>query len=133
MKLPTVMSWLTAPYNTLFASAFVMLCLLGLLEAVSLLLGLGWSDLLDDLAGGSEDGAADGSGEAAGGFLGWLEIGKVPLLVSVCLFLGIFSLSGMLLQEVLRTWGPGPLLQPVAAGIVLLVSLPVLKGAHRGL
>ena len=131
------MSWLLAPHNTVFAAAFVLLLGFALVEAVSLLMGLGLSDFLSDLLGlpdGMEP-SADTPGEAetgvVGAFLSWLELGKVPVLVSLCVFLAAFSIPGMLLQQSLVTAGPGPLLQPVAGAIAFVAALPILKFANR--
>lgn len=131
------MSWLLAPHNTVFAAAFVLLICFALLEALSLLLGLGLSDFFSDLLNLPDGSGAESSTEVeaesgfAGPLLSWLEIGKVPVLVSLCAFLGAFSIPGMMLQQILLLAGPGPLLQPVAAVIAFFAALPVLKLANR--
>ena len=148
--LSPIMTWLLAPHNTVFAAAFVLLVCLALLEGISLLLGLGLSDYLSDLlnlpdgdaaAGPSADPSANISSDAnadtesgstsASPLLSWLEIGKVPVLVSLCAFLAGFSISGMLLQQILVLTGPGPLVKWAAAAIAFVVALPVLKFSNR--
>jgi hypothetical protein len=128
----SIMTWLLFPHNTWFAVAFVVLICFALLEGISLLLGLGLSDYLEDLLG-LPDGDATGEAETGAGspFLSWLEIGKVPLLVSLCAFLAAFSISGMLLQQILVLTGIGPMVNWAAAGIAFAAALPVLKGANR--
>jgi hypothetical protein len=129
------MSWLLAPHNTIFATAFVVLICFALLEGISLIMGLGISDYLSDLLGLSDgsDTAVESSSEYGGGnpFLSWLEVGKVPVLVSVCAFLAAFSITGMLLQQTLVLLGPGPLLPWIAAAVAFFVALPVLKFSNR--
>ena len=135
----TIMSWLLASYNSVFAAAFVMLVCFALIEGISLLMGLGISDFLSDLLGLSDSGnvAADvsdapgGHSGMAGLLLSWLEIGKVPVLVSLCAFLAAFSIGGMVLQQALVMTGFPPLIQPAAATIAFFVALPVLKFANR--
>lgn len=158
--LSPIMTWLLAPHNTVFAAAFVLLVCLALLEGISLLLGLGLSDYLSDLlnlpdgdaaAGPSVDSSAtvstntaasaaadadvqadaDSTSSSASPLLSWLEIGKVPVLVSLCAFLAGFSISGMLLQQILVLTGPGPLVKWAAAAIAFVVALPVLKFSNR--
>ena len=131
------MSWLLVPHNSVFAAAFVLLLCFALLEGISLILGLGISDFLSDLLGlpDGADSVPDTSTEAASGvvspLLSWLEIGKVPVLVSLCAFLAAFSITGMLLQQFLVLIGPGPLLPVVAAVVAFFAALPVLKFANR--
>ena len=72
-----------------------MLLCFALLEGISLMMGLGISDFLSDLLGLPDGGdvpsdVPDGPGaetSIAGPLLSWLEIGKLPVLVSFCLFL----------------------------------------------
>jgi hypothetical protein len=133
------MSWLLASHNSVFSAAFVMLVCFAVLEGISLVMGLGISDFLSDLLG-LPDGAdiaadapdaPDAETGVAGPLLSWLEIGKVPALVSVCAFLGAFSIGGMALQQILVLTGVGPLMQPAAAAIAFFAALPVLKLANR--
>ncbi len=138
------MNWLLAPHSTVFAGAFILLLCFALLEGISLLLGLGISEWLSDLFSlpDSADGPAPdlsagadmdletGSG-SANPVLSWLEIGRVPALISLCAFLAAFSISGMFLQQVLVSAGLPPLIQPVAAAIAFLVGLPLLKLSNR--
>jgi Protein of unknown function (DUF1449) len=75
-----------------FTAAGGLLILLALIEA-ALLLGAGWS------AGSALDSwfELDADADAAGA-LAWLHVGRVPLLVLLCLFLTGFALSGYALQ-----------------------------------
>jgi hypothetical protein len=133
------MSWLLASHNTVFAAAFVVLLCFGLLEGISLVMGLGISDFLSDLLGLPDSGdiaadtpdAPETETGVAGPLLSWLEIGKVPVLVSLCSFLAAFSIGGMILQQVLILTGPGPLIQPAAAAMAFFAALPALKYTNR--
>ena len=133
------MSWLLASYNSVFAAAFVILLCFALLEGISLLMGLGISDFLSDLLGLHDGGnvaadipdAPEGTSGVAGPLLSWLEIGKVPLLVSLCAYLAAFSIGGMILQQALILTGLPPLIQPAAAVIAFFAALPALKFANR--
>lgn len=133
------MSWLLASYNSVFAAAFVMVVCFALIEGISLLMGLGISDFLSDLLGLPDGGhvaadvpdAPEGDPGMAGPLLSWLEVGKVPVLVSLCAFLAAFSIGGMVLQQALVLTGLPTLIQPVAAVIAFFVALPVLKFSNR--
>jgi Protein of unknown function (DUF1449) len=129
------MSLLLASHNSVFAAAFVILLCFALLEGISLVMGLGISDFLSDLLGlpdGPDALETDATETGmAGPLLAWLEIGKVPLLVSLCSFLAAFSVGGMLLQQSLQLAGFSPLAQPLAAAIAFGLALPGLKLANR--
>ncbi len=116
-----------------------MLLCFALLEGISLMMGLGISDFLSDLLGLPDGGdvpsdVPDGPGaetSIAGPLLSWLEIGKLPVLVSLCSFLAAFSIGGMILQQALVLTGLGPLSQPIAGGISFFAALPILKYTNR--
>lgn len=91
----------------------------------------------------ADSGAADGgnletttdSHGGGGGFLSpllsWLEIGKVPVLISLCVFLAAFSIGGMTLQQALLQSGMPALREAWAGMIAFFAALPVLKFANR--
>ena len=133
------MSWLLASHNSAFTAAFVMLLCFALLEAISLVMGLGISEFLSDLLGLPDHGdfaaetpdLAESPSSFAGPLLSWLEIGKVPVLISLSAFLAAFSISGMALQQILILSGLGPLPLLTASAIAFTIALPVLKAANR--
>lgn len=143
------MNWLLASHNSVFAAAFILLLCFAVLEGISMLLGLGISEFLTDLIGlpdGADapadvdisadpglDADADASGDShsPGAVLSWLEIGKVPALISLCSFLGAFGISGMFIQEVLSFVRVGPLPQLPVAAFAFVVALPLLKFSNR--
>ncbi|MDB6134995.1 MAG: conserved rane protein of unknown function [Verrucomicrobiales bacterium] len=160
------MDWLLAPHNTVFAAAFVTLLCFALLEAVSLMMGLGFSEWLSDLlhlpdssgpdapagghgpgmadspdtggqadSGGHGHGDADSGTEAGGGFFAsmfaWLGIGRVPVLVSLCVFLAAFSIGGMTLQQALLLSGSPVLVELWAAAAVFFPALLVMRFLNR--
>ena len=84
------MSLLTAPDTWPFATALVLMILLAVVEVVGMLLAASPSSLLDSLI-------PDVDG------LGWLHVGRVPILVVVILWLTGFSLSGFAIQSVAQS------------------------------
>ena len=92
---------LTAGANLPFSIALLLLLALALLEGVGLLLGAGLSHALGHWLPDSvvdHDPAGLGDHGMLGQLLGWLHIGKVPLLVLLVVFLTAFGLGGLLLQ-----------------------------------
>ena len=93
------MDLLFNPHTWPFGSALVLLVALTVIEGAGLLLGGSFSEILDHLMPDSSD-----------GLLGWLHVGKVPLLVLMVLFLMGFSLSGFaiagLTHNITGYWPP---------------------------
>jgi hypothetical protein len=152
------MTWLFEPHNTIFTIAFVVMLCFAVLEILSLLLGLGISEWLHDLLPHGGDSSAevgvhaDAHAEVAGtvdshmdsglsqdghigmmhSLLNWLEIGKLPLLVTMNIFFAAFSITGFLLQGVTMLITQGHALPPWLAGIIAFaVALPALKLGNK--
>jgi len=85
----------TAEQTWPFGAALVVMLGLSALEGVGLLIAHSPSHWLDSLVPEAPDGI-DGP-------LGWLHLGKVPILVLLILFLSGFALSGYLMQGVAQS------------------------------
>lgn len=81
---------LTAPQNAPFMAAGLLVFALGILEVLGLIAATSMSDLIDSLLPEFD---ADSP-------IGWLHLGKVPLLILLVVFLGCFAISGYALQSV---------------------------------
>ncbi|MDR1969503.1 MAG: YqiJ family protein [Burkholderiaceae bacterium] len=86
------MTLFTAAQAWPFGAALALMLSLSVLEGVGLLIAFSPSQMLDSLVPDAPDGI-DGP-------LGWLHLGKVPMLVLLILFLTGFALSGYLIQGV---------------------------------
>jgi hypothetical protein len=106
---------LTAPGNLPFAVALIVMLLIGLVEA----LGLGASAVHLDM---------DADADVGGDLLGWLGVGRVPLLMLLVVFLAAFGLIGLTLQQIF-----GPLDLWIAAPAAAAAALPVTGIGARGL
>lgn len=84
------MIFLTAPQTWPFDAALAVMVGISLLEGLGLLLAHSPALLLESLLPAMPDGA-DGP-------LGWLHVGKVPLLILLILFLAGFTLCGYVIQ-----------------------------------
>ncbi|MCL2635505.1 MAG: YqiJ family protein [Betaproteobacteria bacterium] len=86
------MDLLLAPESRPFAVAFALLLALALIEGAGLLLGVSmtaWMDnQLPESAGADYDSLPDS-------WLGWLHVGRVPLLVLLALLLTAFAVIGL--------------------------------------
>jgi len=99
--------FLSADGNTIFLAALLLMLLIGAVEAAGLGAGLGHDGL-------------DGNDAS---LLGWLNIGRLPLLMVIVVFLFAFGVTGLVLQQliagVFRHPAPAWLAGPLAAAIAL--------------
>lgn len=123
---------LLASENLLFSIALLLMLLIGVLELVALLFGSSVSSSLDgmlpdvELSPHTEVGQLDAD-SALSRFFGWLRIGEVPLLMLLVVFLLSFGLVGLILQSVLLSALGVMAPAWLAAPVVLLASLPVVR------
>jgi membrane protein implicated in regulation of membrane protease activity len=110
-----VLEIIAAPANLPFSVALLVMLMIGAVEA----LGLGASavhlDLHADLDGG-------------GDLLGWLGIGRVPLLMLLVVFLALFGLAGLAIQQF-----AGPLPLWIAVPAAAAAAVPLTGLGARGL
>lgn len=116
----------TAP----FWVALLVVVGLGLVELVSVVLGLSASGLLDDSIGHhGPDGHEAG---LLGGWMSWLNAGGVPILVLAVILLAAFAVFGFAIQGlaagILR-----PLPAIMAVPLALVPALPVTRWLSRGI
>lgn len=86
---------LLTAYNVPYLAALTFVLLTGIAELIALLCGHSLSSAMDtpDLPEGL-------TGEA----LDWLNIGRIPLLIVLCMLAGFFGISGILLQGLEVYW-----------------------------
>jgi len=120
-----------APGAVPFTAALGLMVVIGLLELLSTIMGFGVSHALDKVVGALHlDADADlhvGDAHHAGALsqvLGWLHVGKVPILIVFVIFLTLFGLLGLALQALIQGL-TGSMLPAVLAVIPAFVgSLP---------
>lgn len=114
-----MLAFLTSGDNVPFFAALLLMLLIGLVEA----LGLGGGAVLGDGLDHGHVGDVDGDvGHAS--LLNWLNVGKLPLLMLIVVFLFSFGLVGLILQQVIAgIFGrPGPWW--LAAPLAVAAALP---------
>jgi hypothetical protein len=133
-----VLDFLLAGPNIPYATALVLFLIIGLFEGLGALLGIGLGSFLDSLIPEFEfdkdiELADTGSSNALSRVLGWLKVGKVPVLVLIIAFLIVFGCLGYGLNlvsfQLLAVIPPAFMTVP----IVFLLSLPVLRVCAVGL
>jgi hypothetical protein len=111
-------AFLVQPETAPFTISLLLMLLLGAVEA----LGLGGSALDLDLDGGV---VADG--------LAWLNVGRLPLLIILIVFLTSFGLSGLLLQQGALMLFGAPLPWFAAVPAAVAAGLPATRLLARGM
>src|SRR5215472_4813088 len=133
------MGGIVSPDNAPFLVAICVMLAIGALEGLFLLMGAGLSQHIDSFLAQLHIGAPDSDGVAAagsdapdapdhdGGVLGWLHVGRAPILVLLVIFLMAFAISGLLLQWSLHGL-LGHTLQPWLASVVAVaIAVPVVR------
>lgn len=118
------MSVFLAPESWPFLVATFVLVALTVIEGVTLLAGVSASHWFDSLLPDSPDGA-----DGLDSVLGWLHVGKVPVLVLLVIFLAGFAIVGFALNMISHAvFGTG-LTPLVSAPLAFIAALPVVRGA----
>jgi hypothetical protein len=128
------MALLLESQNLPFTVALAIMIIIAVMEGTSLVLGVGLTHVLDkmipsiDFNGPETPELTNTSGMTK--FLGWLRIGKVPILVTFILFLTAFGILGLILQSLVHGM-TGSLLPGLVASVpVFLITLPILRVSH---
>ena len=113
---------LLTAYNAPYLAALTFVLLTGIAELIALLCGHSLSSAMDtpDLPEGL-------TGEA----LDWLNIGRIPLLIVLCMLAGFFGISGILLQGLIIHLLQAPAPNILLAPLCLLLTCPLVHRTGR--
>ena len=144
-----MIDFMMSPGNMPFTIALIIMLIIGFLEGAMTILGAGMSNFVDnllpesleaDLATDLEvDFGIEGDGmdavapSAMSQFLGWLCVGRVPLLILLVAFLTMFGLLGLLMQQILLTLVGFTLPAWIGWLPALVISLPPTRWLGLGL
>jgi len=103
--------------NLPYVIALGILAILGLIEVLSLLIGISFLNLLDDWA--PNDSASEVSGVT--GLTGWLCINRLPLLIWFVLALVSFAVAGLCVNYISLMWFDSLFSQSVSLPISLML------------
>jgi membrane protein implicated in regulation of membrane protease activity len=118
---------LLAPDVRPFAISAAIMVALGGIELLTMIVGFSISELI-----GKDFALETESHSAIGGLFLWINAGRLPLLILLILALGVFAISGFLLQAVAHSVGTAV---PVtlAALAAAAISLPAIRVTSRGI
>jgi membrane protein implicated in regulation of membrane protease activity len=118
---------LLAPDVRPFAISAAIMVTLGGIELLTMIVGFSISELI-----GKDFALETESHSAIGGLFLWINAGRLPLLILMILALGVFAISGFLLQAIAHSVGTAV---PVtlAAIAAIAVSLPAIRVTSRSI
>jgi membrane protein implicated in regulation of membrane protease activity len=118
---------LLAPDVRPFAISAAIMVTLGGIELLTMIVGFSISELI-----GKDCALETESHSAIGGLFLWINAGRLPLLILMILALGVFAISGFLLQAIAHSVGTAV---PVtlAAIAAIAVSLPAIRVTSRSI
>ncbi len=119
-----------------FTVAIGLMVAIAMMEGAGAIIGWSASAMLSSLFDADVP-DADIAGETPGGVLsrtlGWLRIGRVPVLIGLIIALTAFGLTGLIAQTFLHA-ATGILLSPwIAAPIIAVITLPIVRAINSGL
>ncbi len=120
------MSLFLAPQSWPFLLALVLLVAIVVVEGLALLLGFSISGWLHDFSPDLHTGEPSGIFDA---WLGWLHVGKVPLLVVLAVMLTAFSMVGFLINGLAHAFFGIYLPAIVAAPLAFFGALPLVRAS----
>ena len=112
-----------APESVVFVSALILMLLIGLVQ----LIGLGGDFEIDAHADLHLDADVGPVGNFAGhiDLLGWLGIGRLPLMMLIVVFLAVFGITGLLGEQASHDLLGSLLPTPIAIPAALAAALPL--------
>lgn len=127
-----MIEFILAPQNYPFTISLAVLLIIAMLEGVGAVMGAGLSDIVDQLLPSTEidldfEAPDIDSPTNLEWALSWFRVRRVPVLVLLVIFLLIYGMIGLIIQNiVLSTFG---YLLPalVAGGVALIPTLPTTK------
>jgi hypothetical protein len=118
-----------APETWPFAAATLLLLLITAVEGLAFLFGANVSGWIEDFLPDPHDGV-EGAFDKA---LGWLHLGRVPVLVLMVVFLAAFALTGFALNMVFHRLFGAWLTTIVAVPVAFVTALPIVRILGSGL
>ena len=124
------------PSNIVFSVSLLLCLCIGVLELILLMFG-GSSSFIDQFLPDSltdvdhADVSMDHADNLFTQFLEWLYLGKVPLLVWLIIFLTVYSLTGLIIQDVFFNFTEHYLFAWVIAPSCLFLFIPLVRVAAK--
>ena len=141
-----MLEYLFEPYNTPFLYAFYFMLGIMSLEILSLLAGLGLSEIIDNLFDATDvgldveadadfdiEGDADVQSSFISKYIAWIKVKNVPMLILLIIFLASFSITGFIGQSLLNRFADFTLPSLFAVPAAMILGFPAYKYIAKAL
>ncbi|MDM8558299.1 YqiJ family protein [Candidatus Parabeggiatoa sp. HSG14] len=133
------MIFILDPHNMPFTMSLGIMLGIALLEGITTILGFGLSSLLSSFLPDTDihvnqniDTGEIGSESSLGKLLSWLNIGRVPIMILLVIFLTVFGLTGYTLQAISMNIVGWMLPALPVALVVFFLALPMVRVLGQG-
>jgi len=125
----TLMEFISSDYNFIFSTALIIMIMISILEGITTLIGLGVSELLETLLPDfdMDISTPDAPQSILTKLLGWINFGKVPVLIIFVCFLSAFGVVGYSLQYLAYTLTSNLWPQFLMVPAAFIISLPFVR------
>lgn len=100
-----MLQFIFAGENMIFSASIAIMLIIGVIEGIAVMFGVGASSIFDSMIPDMHIDAPDAGdgffGDTLEGFLGWLHVGQVPVLMLLVIALTNFGVTGLVSQALL--------------------------------
>lgn len=131
----SLIEFISSDYNFIFSTALIIMLMISILEGITTLIGLGVSELLETLLPDFDVdiSSLDTPQSILSKLLGWINFGKVPILIIFVCFLTAFGVIGYGLQYLAYAITSNLLPQFMMVPAAFIISMPFLRIFTNGM
>jgi len=125
----TLLEFIAADQNTLFSAALILMLMIAILEGITTIIGMGVSEMLEAVLPDFDFdfNTPDAPQSVLTKLLGWLNFGRVPLLIILVCFLSAFGLVGYSLQYLIVSTGLPLIPQLIMVPVAFIIAMPFVR------
>jgi len=125
----TLAAFISADQNSVFTIALAVMLMIAVLEGITTLIGVGLSELLESILPGfeMEMPTTEAPQSTLSKLLGWINFGKVPVLIIFVCFLTAFGVAGYVLQYLAYGTVAALIPQLLAVPAALMIAMPFVR------
>jgi len=125
----TLTAFIGADQNSVFTIALAVMLMIALLEGITTLIGVGLSELLESILPDVEIEVptTEAPQSTLSRLLGWINFGKVPVLIILVCFLTAFGVAGYALQYIAYGTVSALIPQLLAVPAAFMIAMPFVR------
>lgn len=125
----TLIEFIGAEQNGAFTIALAVMFMIAVLEGITVLIGMGISEMLETVLPDMDFDVStpEAPQSIMSKLLGWINFGKVPVLIIFVCFLTAFGIAGYLLQYLVYGLSSMLIPQLFAVPVALVVAMPFVR------